>query len=207
MKKKYYVVWKGVKPGIYDNWEDCKKQVNGFSNPKYKSFSTLEEAQSAYAATADEYLSARKSPMQPIMKSLYGEPIVPSIAVDGAYSSATKMAEYQCVDVATKRLIFKNGPFLDGTNNVMEFLALVHALAMCKKYNLQCPIYSDSVNAMKWVRAKKANTKMQRTINNGKLFELMEKAEIWLQTNTYSNQILKWHTDVWGEIPADFGRK
>ncbi len=207
MKKKYYVVWQGLQPGIYDNWEECKKQVNGFSNPKYKSFNTLEEAQIAFSTTADNYLSAPKSPMQPIMDSLYGQPIVPSIAVDGAFSSATRLAEYQCVDVETKRLIFKIGPFLDGTNNVMEFLALVHALALCKKNNIQCPIYSDSVNAIKWVKAKKANTKMQKTPHNGQLFDLIARAEEWLRTNTYANQLLKWQTNLWGEIPADFGRK
>jgi ribonuclease HI len=35
----------------------------------------------------------------------------------------------------------------------------------------------------------------------------MERAEKWLLSNEFSNEILKWETKAWGEIPADFGRK
>lgn len=44
MAKKYYAVKVGKSAGIYNNWEDCKKQVTGFSGAVYKSFPTLEEA-------------------------------------------------------------------------------------------------------------------------------------------------------------------
>ncbi|MEB3024432.1 MULTISPECIES: ribonuclease H family protein [unclassified Parvimonas] len=44
MVKKYYAVKVGKSTGIYNNWEDCKKQVTGFSGAIYKSFPTLEEA-------------------------------------------------------------------------------------------------------------------------------------------------------------------
>lgn len=41
---KYYAVKNGLNPGIYSDWETCKKQINGFSNAIYKKFNTLEEA-------------------------------------------------------------------------------------------------------------------------------------------------------------------
>ena len=44
LAKKYYAVKVGKSVGIYNNWEDCKKQVTGFSGAIYKSFPTLEEA-------------------------------------------------------------------------------------------------------------------------------------------------------------------
>lgn len=44
LAKKYYAVKIGKSVGIYNNWEDCKKQVTGFSGAIYKSFPTLEEA-------------------------------------------------------------------------------------------------------------------------------------------------------------------
>lgn len=69
------------------------------------------------------------------------------------------------------------------------------------------PIYTDSANAIAWVRQKKCNTKLERTEVNRPIFDLIERAEKWLQTNSYQTQILKWETSIWGEIPADFGRK
>jgi ribonuclease HI len=115
--------------------------------------------------------------------------------------------EYQGVYTASKKLIFHMGPFEEGTNNIGEFLAIVHALALCKKENIKLPIYSDSITAISWIKKKKANSKLVSTEKNEKLFDLIERAEKWLKENTYSNQILKWLTQVWGEIPADFGRK
>ncbi len=206
--KKYYVVWKGVQTGIFDNWEECKRNVEGVQGGSvYKSFPTLQEAELAFSQDPELYIKKRQSAMKPILDALYGSPITPSIAVDGAYSSASKQAEYQGVYTETGTLLFKQGPFLDGTNNVMEFLAIVHALAWCKQNQLNLPIYSDSRNAIKWVKDKKAATKMKKTARNERLFELIARAEHWLKENTYSNQLLKWETQTWGEIPADFGRK
>jgi len=143
-----------------------------------------------------------------IMDGLYGQPIIPSLSVDGAFSEKTRLAEYQGVDTETKTLIFKAGPFIDATNNIMEFLAIVHALAYCKQKGLgNMPIYSDSFNAMKWVREKKAKTNLVKLATNQPVFDLIERAEKWLSQNAYSNKILKWETKAWGEIPADFNRK
>ena len=47
-KNKYYVVWKGITPGVYDNWGECKAQVDGQDGAKYKSFETKEEATKAF---------------------------------------------------------------------------------------------------------------------------------------------------------------
>jgi ribonuclease HI len=88
-----------------------------------------------------------------------------------------------------------------------EFLAIVHALAHCKKHNITLPIYSDSRTAIAWVRNRLAKTTLERTAKNARVFELIQRAEDWLCTNTYVNHILKWETELWGENPADFGRK
>jgi ribonuclease HI len=115
--------------------------------------------------------------------------------------------EYQGFELHTGRLLFKKGPFQDGTNNIGEYLALVHALALLKKHQSDLPIYSDSITAISWVKKKKANTKLEATPRNKELFELLERAEKWLKENTFTNKILKWETTEWGENPADFGRK
>ena len=50
-------------------------------------------------------------------------------------------------------------------------------------------------------------TKLTENKNHTELFDLIQRAEKWLNENDYSTKILKWETEVWGEIPADFGRK
>jgi ribonuclease HI len=57
------------------------------------------------------------------------------------------------------------------------------------------------------VKQRKCKTKLERTEKTEALFQLIERAEKWLKENTYTTPLLKWETDVWGEVPADFGRK
>ena len=117
------------------------------------------------------------------------------------------MSEYRGVYTHNSKEIFRQGPFPEGTNNLMEFLALVHALGFCKQRKISLPIYTDSRTAISWVRNKKVKTRQPRTEKNKQLFDLIDRALIWLKENKYPNQILKWETKVWGEIPADFNRK
>lgn len=206
-EQKYYVVWKGNQPGIYDNWDDCKKQIHGFTGALYRSFKTKDAAEAAFHKGLSGYNDDLiKESTLPNKKDV-GTPIHDSIVVDAACSGVPGPMEYQGIFYKTNKLIFKQGPFTDGTNNIGEFLAIVHALGYCKNKNLTIPIYSDSRNAILWVKAKKANTKLAHTGKNDKIFDLIARAEQWLQQNSYPNKILKWETEAWGENPADFGRK
>lgn len=203
---KFYVVWSGKTPGIYDSWDECQKQIKNYPNAKYKGFPTKAAADNAFKGNYESHVSKET---KALFKSDDNQPkpIFPSIAVDAAWSTATGDMEYQGVDAQSKRLIFHQGPFPDGTNNIGEFLAIVHALALLKRNNSNLPIYTDSMTAIAWVRNRKANTKLVKTTQNDILFELIERAEKWLKENIWRNQILKWETPIWGEIPADFGRK
>ena len=213
-KKKYYVVWNGLNPGIYHSWDDCQAQIKGVKGAVYKSFDSQEEAERAYASPAYEYVAPSNSPKEENSKSAMpaATPLRPGIgtyalAVDAACSGNPGVMEYRGVDTATGREIFRMGPFSHATNNIGEFLALVHGLALLKQHNKTMPIYSDSVNAMAWVRAKKCRTKLARTEQNIEVFNLIARAERWLEDNHYTTKIIKWDTPNWGEIPADFGRK
>jgi ribonuclease HI len=209
-KKKFYVVWQGRKTGVFSNWDQCKAQISEFPNAKYKSFESLQQAEEAYTKSSDGYIG-KNAKQVPVVNTerlkLVGRPIIESISVDGAWNTATGKIEYQGVYTKTNQIIFHQGPFDDGTNNIAEFLAIVHALAYCKTKDIYVPIYSDSRNAIGWVAGKKAKTNHAKSSQNIKLFELIDRAEKWLHTNTYSNKILKWETKAWGENPADFGRK
>jgi ribonuclease HI len=196
---KFYVVWKGRIPGIYSSWEACKQQIDGFEEARYKSFPNMEQARIAYEGSAFQRTDSKDT------KNL--KPILESMSVDAACSGNPGLMEYRGVFTRTKEEIFKMGPFNNGTNNLGEFLALVHGLALMKKHQKPNPIYTDSVTAMKWVRDKKIKTTLERNASNEALFILVDRALDWLHNNTYSTQVLKWETAIWGEIPADFGRK
>ena len=128
-------------------------------------------------------------------------------AVDAACSGNPGPMEYQAIDLATGARVFHFGP-MRGTNNIGEFLAIVHALALCWQQGLHTKtIYSDSVNAMLWVRKRQCKTKLERTPQTEKLYEIIARAENWLRTHDFRNPIVKWETQKWGEVPADFGRK
>lgn len=207
---KYYVVWEGHAPGIYESWEDCKQQITGYSGAKYKSFSSLEAATKAFRDNYDDHIGALQTVAR-VLKEESKAPVRPiepeSLAVDAACSGNPGPMEYRGVYVRTGEEIFRVGPLAGGTNNIGEFLALVHGLSLLKQRNINCPIYTDSVNAMSWIKQKKCKTKLERTPQNEKIFELIERAERWLQNNTFTTRIYKWETKEWGEIPADFGRK
>ncbi|TAI47702.1 viroplasmin family protein [Flagellimonas allohymeniacidonis] len=207
--KKFYVVWKGKKPGIYESWADCKSQIAGFKGAQYKAFSQFSEAKKAFRGKYEDYKGKTKTKPKLSKEELkrIGEPNYRSISVDAASSGNPGKMEYQGVDTKTKKVLFKQGPFEQGTNNVGEFLAIVHGLAFLKKKKSGRILYSDSKIAMGWVKKKKCGTKLKRTAKNKELFLLIERAEEWLRKNAYATTLVKWETKAWGEIPADFGRK
>jgi ribonuclease HI len=212
MPKKFYVVWKGRSPGIYETWDACRLQVEGQTNAKYKSFPSLEEALDAFRKGHQSYLkkaapSSLRKASKPDGQTAAGQPLPDSLSVDAACSGNPGDMEYRGVYTATGEELFRIGPFKQGTNNVGEFLALVHGLALLKQRNSPLPVYTDSVNAMKWVKDKKCKTRLKRSPLNEPIFNLIERAEKWLAENTFTTPILKWKTSEWGEIPADFGRK
>lgn len=207
-KQKYYVVWFGNPPGIFDSWKTCQKAIQGIKGAQYKSFESRADAVKAFNGEYRDYVGkTTKKTMSQEERVLYGEPDLYSISVDAASSGNPGLMEYRGVDTQTHKQLFHQGPFQQGTNNIGEFLALVHGLAYLKKIGSDRKIYSDSKIAIGWIKRKSCNTKLKRTAKNQKLFELIHRAETWLKTNTYTTQILKWETKAWGEIPADFGRK
>jgi ribonuclease HI len=210
-KQKYYVVWQGKKTGIFSSWEDCKKQINGFFDAKFKSFPDLHTAEKALKDGFENHYGNKNPIVKPDLLSfqqeMFGKPDMNSVSVDAACSGNPGILEYRGVETATGKEIFRQGPFPEGTNNIGEFLALVHGLALLKKNNSDLPIYSDSATAISWVKSKKAKTKLTLNEKNSPLFELIQRAENWLRENKFQTRILKWLTEHWGEIPADFGRK
>ena len=209
-KKKYYTVWKGHHTGVFESWDDCKAQIKDFEGAQYKSFETFDAAKKALKGNYKDYIGKGKkfnSELSETQLRKIGQPNFNSISVDAASSGNPGKMEYRGVDTKTKKQLFKQGPFEEGTNNIGEFLAIVHGLAFLKQQNSNRIIYTDSKTAISWVKKKNCNTKLERSEKNKALFELVDRAVTWLKTNNYPTTIVKWETKAWGEIPADFGRK
>ncbi len=203
-KQKFYVVWKGRIPGVYATWEACEAQVKGFSGAQYKAFPTREVAEAAFRAPSEQQIGKSAS----LQTWLFSPqpPILPSLCVDAACNATPGRLEYRGVLTENGEQVFHAGPFADGTNNVGEFLAIVQGMNWLADRGLAWPIYSDSAVAIGWVMAGQCKTDLARLPSNQSLFELIAQAEETLRTARPA-KLLKWDTQAWGEIPADFGRK
>lgn len=225
---KYYVVWHGRHTGVYDTWEDCQEQIKNFPGAKYKAFSSSAAASEAYRMGVSEEDSgdltrllngageARNkkkkggnahsdSPAPNYMDN--PEVDLTAWAVDAACAGNPGPVEYRGVELMSGKELFRVGPLQGGTNNLGEFLAIVHALALQDKMGISRPIYSDSVSGMAWVRNKCIKTTLSENAVNAPLFNLLRRGIHWLNSHAYKARIMKWDTPRWGEIPADFGRK
>jgi ribonuclease HI len=224
-KSKFYVVWEGKKPGVYSSWPECQKQTSGIAGAKYKSYESKAAADKAYQEGWKKHWGqsgsgGAKSGSGTAGKSgagwgkrdaagaaSVGEIDYDSISVDVGTHGNPGPVEYRGVDTRTGEVLFSNDSIGKGTNNLGEFLAIVHGLAYLKQLGSSKTVYSDSLNALKWVREKKVSTTLVKDDSTRRIWELIERAEEWLRNNTYDNKVLKWHTKSWGEIKADYDRK
>ncbi len=212
-RRKFYVVWEGRNPGIYDSWEEAKDQIDGFPGAQYKSYTDQTAATEAFRRYGEDpmaFFRAMKEhkTSQIVNYEAFPEIDLTAIAVDAACAGNPGPMEYRGVRVATGEQLFRVGPLQDATNNIGEYLAIIHAAAMLKKLgDTKTKIYTDSRTALAWIRAGHARSKIVATPANAYARQLLSRADTWLAHNSIANPIEKWNTELWGEIPADFGRK
>jgi ribonuclease HI len=212
-KQKFYVVWVGRKPGVYTSWTECQDQINKFDEAKFKSYETKAAAEEAYKAGwkknwgQGKTTSTGKTKVSSSSAESSEEIDYNSISVDVGTSGNPGPVEYKGVDTQTGEVIFAVGPIKRGTNNLGEFLAIVHGLAYLQKIGSNKTVYSDSVNAIKWVKQRAVSSTLERDYSTKEIWDLVDRAVNWLMTNRYDNKVTKWQTKQWGEIKADYGRK
>lgn len=223
--KRFYAVFAGRQPGVYDDFNDAMEQVDGFEGAVFKSYDSPQEAAEAFRRfesrsdsrqigallmNATEHQAAPRKPDRIETKTDYfafPEIDLNGWAVDASCMGNPGVMEYRGVELMTGRELFSVGPFKKGTNNIGEFLAIVHALALMAQRGERHTVYSDSVSGMAWVRNRKVKTQLKRDAATEPVFRMMERALVWLNTHRYDVPIRKWDTDRWGEVPADFDRK
>jgi ribonuclease HI len=218
-KANFYVVWQGREAGVYDSWAACEAQVKGVA-AKYKGFATRTEAEKAFSEGPEKYIirnitsklstASNTSDLQGLCADLQRgdqSPKYPALAVDAACSGNPGLMQFRGVIADTGTQVFHRGPYVNGTNNIGEFLAIVLGLAYLKINHLPWALYSDSKTAISWIRQKQCKTNIEWNAKNQDLLLAVRAAEKWLHENTWTTPIYKWETERWGEIPADFGRK
>ena len=205
MKKKY-VVWEGRNPGIYDTWDECKAQVNGYTDARFKGFPSQAAEERAFEEGPGKYWGSKKATSS--TRTEYPEEVQKnSIAVDVGCRGPHGPMEYRGIDLKSNKMIFEYGPYKVGTSNIGEFLAIVEALKYLTSTGENKIIYSDSKVAMGWVRKKICNTTLEDNDKTMEIHAMIDSGLNWLKNNKYSIKIVKWNTAKWGEIPADYGRK
>jgi ribonuclease HI len=213
-KPKFYVVWVGRTPGIYHDWTACQEQISGFSGARYKSFDSLAKAKVAWNESHEAHWGQGENKSKKSVTPVIAEDDLVGLGVDmtawcvdAACKGNPGELEYQGIDLATGTNMFHMGPYPEGTVNIGEFLAIVHALALLHEKEPNTAIYSDSRIGISWVKQGKCKTELVLSEKNRRLFDLVRRAEKWLASHTWTNPLLKWETKTWGENPADFGRK
>jgi len=172
MSKKYYVVWKGIKPGIYDSWPAAKSQTDGRADAQFMGFPSKAEAEAAYQSTYTKALMSRslnKSPSTKAYKSKsnttsrntvdtsnssHGNKVADiNIYCDGACSpnpgkSGTGIAIYENINGKSQLTSLWYGLYqANGTNNTAELNGLLKSFQVAQKYitqNKEVQILSDS---------------------------------------------------------------
>ena len=218
LEQKGYTVIRFTNEEIFNHMEDVIKKIKEtiMAIDSHNTPQTARFAQNTQTSTPSNTQASIESPTQPqqtgasplsggLRGALGGTP--GAWAVDAACSGNPGPMEYQCIDLQTGAQVFHFGP-VQGTNNIGEFLAIVHALALMEKQGIKDKvIYSDSYNAILWVKKKKCKTTLTRNSATEQLYQVIARAEQWLMTHNVTTPIIKWETKQWGEIPADFGRK
>jgi ribonuclease HI len=210
MAIRYYVVWEGKVTGVFTDWVKCQSSIQGYKEPKYKSYKSLEEANKAFAegyeahwGKGDRGLAFYTSEE---LKQI-GAPKVPSICVNSSCDMLTKVMTYQGLDTRTGEVLFRQGPFFDCDQHIGEFLALVHGLAYLYKQGSTIPVYTRSRHAMLWVQKEKQyGGRLALTANNENVHELVKRGIKWLAEKTYDNEILLWNKRAWnhpGKLTVD----
>ncbi len=169
MAKKIYCVKAGRKTGIYHTWDECKKQVDGFSGAIYKSFLKMDEAVSYMGDVSEKAKPESTNITEKPLKSNTDKAIA---YVDGSYKHETR--EFSCGAV----LFYKgdekhfskkyDDPSLAEMRNVAgEIMGSVTVIRYCLENNIpEIDVYHDYEGISRWAKgdwkANKEGTKSYR---------------------------------------------
>ncbi|MDP4982134.1 ribonuclease H family protein [Pseudoalteromonas tunicata] len=221
MAKKFYVVWQGVKPGIYTSWAQAKAQIDGQKAAQYMGFDSEAAAKKAFAAPYTLALKQRnqKATVKPAQVNQVTSSTPKSqhpiaIYCDGACSpnpgkAGTGIAIYQQQQLSD---LWYGLYDEHGTNNSAELLGLLMAFRIAKTFvdrNLTVEVLSDSRYSIDCI-TKWAEGWQKKGWTRGKGEEIKNLALIKECFNSYKSlkhaiaiSYVKGHANIEGNELAD----
>lgn len=218
-KQKFYVVWKGRKPGIYKTWDECKSQTDGFAGAIFKSFPSASEAETAFARKPKEGSKTNGKPSTAKAKSISIESDAYAIFCDGGCDpnpgpSGTGMAVYMKGQIHEH---WCGRHESEGSNNRAELFGILESLNYTKMLSdagqvtgkQKAIIYCDSQYAIncvtKWSKAWRKNgwrTKNGDPVRNQEIVEAARQMFVAV-SDVVEIRKVKGHSGVEGNELAD----
>jgi len=149
MSKKFYVVWKGAKTGVFSTWAEVQSNTQGRADAQFMGFPSKAEADAAFSSTYTKALMKRSLTNNSSSNTITRKPprnndnkpapkITAEIQIycDGACSpnpgkSGTGLAVYKQGKVTS---LYYGLYQPNGTNNTAELNGLLYAFKLAKKY-------------------------------------------------------------------------
>lgn len=173
MASKFYAVKKGVTPGIYESWDDCKENVLGFPGAIFKGFGTLEEAQAFMGEGGGEKVSSSVKLIPFLKLKMKSQAIA---YVDGSYNEATGEYSYGMLLYDGEKIVEQSEKFSDEEMSQMRNVAgeiegAMHAMAYCIENGLKSvDLYYDYQGIESWATGE-WQTNKTGTINYKAYFD------------------------------------
>ena len=192
-QKNFYAVKKGVCPGIYKSWEECQRNVTGFSGAEFKGFKTLEEAEEYMGSSAATGAGANGE------KEASDECFA---FVDGSFNAVTKVYGYGgfLVDGGQKHILQGAGsdPEMAEMRNVAgEICGCVAAVEKAIELGIkEIKIYYDYMGIEMWATGKWKRNKT----GTAEYHDFMQKAAGLVNVRFVK---VKGHSGVEGNEEAD----
>ncbi|MCV6587748.1 MAG: ribonuclease H family protein [Marinobacterium sp.] len=174
MAKKYYVVWKGRQPSVFNSWLACQRSVDKFPGARFKSFLTLAEAEAAFdkgAPASGRYVSGNYTGAGQVTHK-HPKPAEPSTAEFQLQVYCDGACEPNPGEAGSGVAVYREGKLNglwyglynpQGTNNIAELNALHQALLIARQgieQGLSVQVLCDSMYALncisKWAKGWQA---------------------------------------------------
>lgn len=150
MSNKFYAVFKGLKPGIYTSWDECRAQIHGIGGALYKSFLTMKEAEDWIQFMGDERIEHTTIPNIHPEESITGD----YAFVDGSYDASNGLYSYGsviCINGELHELSQKSTIDSSLRNIAGEMEAVIATLNYAQQNNVRhITIFHDYTGLAHW---------------------------------------------------------
>lgn len=118
------------------------------------------------------------------------------------------VGSFKIVRFETDETLYESHAYYGSTNNMMEYMALLKTMIMCKRNGWDYDIYTDSLIAMYWLYQNTEKSKLKDWMDSIDLEQLDHfENMVYSDKSSFRNRIFFWDNQFFGEIPADLDGK